>query len=97
MIRQLGKPTVSVSEGTSPELLQCLSKFSKNLSLLESYSLKKNDKTILIRDDPITCVRMFHNKIKTLMTQEFYSEFYINDSYERVEFKLRGSPHEHIF
>ncbi|XP_055685430.1 uncharacterized protein LOC129791330 isoform X1 [Lutzomyia longipalpis] len=72
-IRQLGKPhffiTTTFSELHCPELLQNLAKNAgRELTLLESMNLEKAEKTLLIRNDPVTCVRYFTQKDNNLMS-----------------------------
>jgi hypothetical protein len=109
MIRQLGKPTLfltlSSAEKFWPELLQLLSKLlhNKQISIEQALSLSDYEKTLLIRNDPITCARYFDQKVSKLMNyikEKDYGPFgkhNVIDTYERVEFQMRGSPHEHIF
>ncbi|XP_026470005.1 uncharacterized protein LOC113373956 [Ctenocephalides felis] len=108
MIRQLGRPTffltLSAAESQWPELLKTLMKYSeynKNISLREAYALDHNTKTTLIRNDPVTCSRYFDYKVNKFMwmlrqANSIFGEYEVIDSYERVEFQQRGSPHEHI-
>lgn len=107
MIKQRGKPvlflTVTTSENTNPELLQCLDKLcnKRNLSKKEAYELDKSEKTKLIQNDPITCARKFHHntgKLMNMLRKEggIFDEYYVVDSYERTEYQSRGSPHKHI-
>jgi hypothetical protein len=107
MIRQLGKPTIfltlSAGEKIWPELLQALMKLNRNqnITLEEAYNLDECEKTKLIRDDPVTCARYFDFKIQKFMQMlksdsSIFEEFEVIDSYSRVEFQMRGSPHEHI-
>ena len=108
MIRQLGKPTIfltlSAGEKFWPELLQALQKssFGRPISIREAYMLSENEKNMLIKNDPVTCARYFDFKITkfmNLMKQNgsFFGNYLVEDNYSRVEFQMRGSPHEHIF
>ncbi|XP_055856560.1 uncharacterized protein LOC129919626 isoform X2 [Episyrphus balteatus] len=108
MIRQLGKPTLfltlSAAESNWPELIQLLSKLLNNqtLSIEEAMSLENCEKTELIRNDPVTCARYFDHKVAKFMKyikskNGPFNEFEVLDSYQRVEFQMRGSPHEHMF
>lgn len=108
MIRQLGKPTFfltpTAGESQWPELLQCLMKFSekdKTISLREAYELEYNEKSNLIRNDPVMCANYFNHKldkfIKLLTEQNsLFYELTVEDYFIRIEFQLRGSPHAHI-
>ncbi|XP_055845331.1 uncharacterized protein LOC129911529 [Episyrphus balteatus] len=108
MIRQLGKPTLfltlSAAESNWPELIQLLAKLLNNqkLSIVEAMSLENFEKTELIRNDPVTCARYFDHKVAKFMKyikskNGPFKEFEVLDSYQRVEFQMRGSPHEHMF
>ncbi|XP_055685061.1 uncharacterized protein LOC129791128 [Lutzomyia longipalpis] len=113
MVRQLGKPhlflTITCSEMHCPELLQNLAKQSgKKLSPTESMNLEKADRTLMIQNDPVSCVRYFSNKSKNLMKMLTinpneqpgkcgpFGDNFVIDYFERVEFQMRGSPHMHI-
>ncbi|XP_026475405.1 uncharacterized protein LOC113380264 [Ctenocephalides felis] len=108
MIRQLGRPTLfltlSAAESHWPELLKMLMKYSnfdRSISARDAYLLDQNIKTNLIRNDPVSCARYFDfkvNKLMWLLRQEdsIFGCHKVVDSYERVEFQQRGSPHEHI-
>lgn len=108
MIRQLGKPTIfltlSAGEQIWPELIQALNKLhnNENLTLMQAYELEKHEKTKLIQADPVTCARYFDYKsVKFMMflkeNESIFHDYKVEDSYSRVEFQVRGSPHEHIF
>ncbi|CAH0384546.1 unnamed protein product [Bemisia tabaci] len=109
MLRQLGQPTLfltlSAAENRWPELIQGLVQINegKKISLKEAVELSFNKKTALIKSDPTTCARYFDYKVSKIMWYLrqadglFGSEYRVEDSYERVEFQQRGSPHEHIF
>lgn len=78
-----------------------LSPNGQTLSLKDAYNLDYNIKTDLIRNDPVTCARYFDYKVNKFMwllrqNQSIFGEYVLVDSYERVEFQQRGSPHEHI-
>ena len=108
MIRQLGPPTIfltlSAAEKRWPELMKCLAKVltGKNISIEQALNLSDNEKTEFIRQDPVTCARYYDYKINKFMkylksNNGPFSNYIVTDSYERVEFQVRGSPHEHIF
>ena len=108
MIRQLGRLTffliLSAGEKIWPELIKTLYKlkYEKSISLEEAYILSENEKSLLIMNDPVTCSRYFDykmTKFKKLIDEKnsFFENFLVEDSYSRVEFQMRGSPHEHIF
>jgi PIF1-like helicase/Helitron helicase-like domain at N-terminus/OTU-like cysteine protease/Helicase len=106
MIRQLGTPTIfltlSAAEKQWPELLVILQECKNRNILTEREAIEMSDfaKTELIANDSVTCARYFDYKMKLLikLLQSPDGPFglhYVVDSYERVEFQLRGSPHEH--
>ena len=50
----------------------------------------------------MTCARYFNHKVAKLKTplksqSGPFDDNWVTDSYQRVEFQQRGSPHEHIF
>lgn len=106
-IRQLGKPTffLTISEGETkwPELLKTLLTLKGiPITIEEANALSDYQKTHLIKIDPVTCARYFNSKMSKLMMLlkeegSIFGKFIVEDSYERVEFQQRGSPHEHIF
>lgn len=73
MIRQIGKPTpfmtLSAGEKIWPELLKTLYKFryDRNISDEEAYMLSDNEKTMLIRMDPVTSACYFDYKMNKFM------------------------------
>lgn len=96
--------TVSAAEHSWPELLKMLVMLStgRHVSDLDIVNLNDYDKTSLIRNDPVTCARYFNYKMAKLMIllkSQFgpFQNNWVIDSYQRVEFQQRGSPHEHIF
>ena len=108
MICQLGPPTffltLSAAEKEWLQLLKILSKVvsNRNISLEEAVSMDENSRTKLIRNDPVTCARYFNYKMCQMMkyiksNHGPFEEYNVIDSYERVEFQMRGSPHEHMF
>lgn len=107
LVRQLGKPaiflTLTANEKQCPELLQVLHRFNRNQEITyeEAINLSDNIKTELIRKDPVTCARYFDYKTAKFMKcikkeNSVFENFKVSDSYKRVEFQMRGSPHEHI-
>lgn len=74
----------------------------ENLTLLQAYELDKHEKTILLQADPVTCARYFDYKAFKFMNllrenEIIFRQYTVEDSYSRVAFQMRGSPHEHIF
>lgn len=85
-------------------MLQAIYRFrhKADISLEEAMNLDDDVKTDLIRNDPVMCARYFSHKAEKFMSclkraNSIFDEFTVIDSYERVEFQMRGSPHEHIF
>ena len=108
MIRQLGKPTLfmtlSAAESWWPELIAALSNlnFNRKITILDAMQMDQFDKSNLIKNDPVTCARYFNQKICNFMKlikseNTIFGEHNVHDSYQRVEFQMRGSPHEHMF
>uniref|UniRef100_A0A8D8XYD7 ATP-dependent DNA helicase n=1 Tax=Cacopsylla melanoneura TaxID=428564 RepID=A0A8D8XYD7_9HEMI len=107
-IRTLGKPTffltLSAAETRWPELLIALTRISSNkkISIKEALEMSDFDKTNLIKNDPVTCARYFDHKISNFMKLikapfSIFEEYSVADSFQRVEWQVRGSPHEHLF
>lgn len=74
----------------------------KRIGLDAAMNLDPFEKTQLIRNDPVTCARYFDYKISKFLNYTKsengpFEEHRVKDVYERVEFQIRGSPHEHIF
>lgn len=95
--------TLSSNDKQSPELLQTLYKFryNKEITREEALELPESLRTELIRNDPVMCARYFDYKINRFMKcikkeNSVFDAYRVMDSYERVEFQMRGSPHEHI-
>lgn len=108
MMRQIGKPTmfftISMAENRSPELIAQLYR-NKNphlpkLSLIDALNLSDDEKTKLIRDDPVLCCTFFKNR-----SNEFikycknpngpFGENYAEEHLRRTECQMRGTPHVH--
>lgn len=106
MIRQLGFPTYFVSLSAADtrwtDLLSILGKLVDNKEYTEQ-ELKQMDwatKTRLIQADPVTCVRFFDNRLQHFITHVLKIPLQpigqLKDSFVRIEFQQRGSPHAHI-
>lgn len=108
MIRQLGKPdlfiTLTAAETKWPELLRTLTKVidKVDISLEEASEMTFDNKSRLIRSDPITCARVFDQRFKALKktwmkcTDGPFGEYKIKNMFHRIEFQHRGSPHVHM-
>ncbi|KAJ8048677.1 ATP-dependent DNA helicase PIF1 [Holothuria leucospilota] len=106
MIRQLGFPTYFVSLSAADtrwtDLLGILGKLVDNRQYTENELKEMNwaDKTRLIQADPVTCVRFFDNRLQHFISGVLNSELLpigqVEDSFVRIEFQQRGSPHAHI-
>lgn len=107
MIRQFEIPTLfitlSAAETKWNELIVILKKVLQNEIITEEMAeqLTWEEKADLIRKDPITCFRYFDyrlrmcNKYLLLNNSETFKDHPIQDSYARIEFQHRGSPHVH--
>ena len=101
MIRQLGCPTwfVSVSAADThwSDLLRILGKLidEKDYSDDELKEMGWEDKTRLVRADPVTAARFFDHRLQKFLNDVIKSELHpighIQDSFQQ-----RGSPHAHI-
>ena len=106
MIRQLGVPTIfltlSAAETRWTELLVILDKVLENKDITEAEAKEMSyvQRCDLIRADPVTCARYFDHRFRQLfkllkLENGPLGEHKIKDSYCRVEFQHRGSPHIH--
>jgi len=106
MVRQLGVPTffltLSAAETHWPELLVILEKVLHKRVITEKEALELSyvQKCELIQADPVTCARYFDHRFRELfkiITEEKgpFAEYPVVDSYCRIEFQHRGSPHVH--
>lgn len=107
LLRQQGKLTffltLTANEKRSPELLQTLYKYHYGIEILREEALELSDDitTEMIRNDPVMCARYFDYKVNKFMKYikkegSIFESYRVKDSYERVEFQMRESPHEHI-
>jgi hypothetical protein len=106
MIRQLGKPTffitLSANEFFWPELLIVLMLQVKNkiITIEEALNLNPAEKAELIKADPVTCVRYFHERVHKFFNylqsnDGPFKNYKVIDYFIRHEFQMRGSPHVH--
>jgi hypothetical protein len=106
MVRQLGVPTwfcsFSAAETKWMPLLKSLFylKHGKTASNVEIEALSWQDKSNLIKSDPVTCARYFDFKVQAFIKYVLKSDEQpigeIADFFYRVEFQQRGSPHIHM-
>ena len=105
MIRQLGLPTWFMSLSSADTrwsfLLKALSQLDGiNLSDEEVAKLSWNEKTKLVQKDPITCSRIFDERVRKFIQIFLKSSHdpigHVTDYFYRVEFQQRGSPHIHM-
>ena len=104
MIRVLGIPTwfltLSAADLHWPEMIQTvgrqlLQKFSKKG--VENMSWKQKSK--YLKNNPVTGVQMFQNRVDSFFTEYVYSDEYpveeVSDHVAKIEFQATGSPHAH--
>ena len=105
MIRQLGLPTWFMSLSSADTrwsfLLKALSQLDGIiLSDEEVAKLSWNEKTKLVQKDPITCSRIFDERVRKFIQIFLKSSHdpvgHVTDYFYRVEFQQRGSPHIHM-
>ena len=105
MIRQLGLPTWFMSLSSADTrwsfLLKALSQLDGIiLSDEEVAELSWNEKTKLVQKDPITCSRIFDERVRKFIQIFLKSTHdpvgHVTDYFYRVEFQQRGSPHIHM-
>jgi len=107
MVRQIGKcsffVTLSAAENKWPELLVTLTKLlrRKNITVEEAENLSFEEKTYLIKTDPVTCMRHFDHKYRELLNVILkrkggaFGERKLTEYLSRLEFQMRDSPHSH--
>ena len=106
MIRQIGKPdlflTLSAAETRWNELLVILVRNLKNEVITEDQAktMSFEEKCDLIRKDPVTCARYFDHRVRQLFKiirsqNGPFGIYRVRETYIRVEFQSRGSPHVH--
>ncbi|XP_033725386.1 uncharacterized protein LOC117315346 [Pecten maximus] len=105
MIRQLGLPTwfmsLSSADTRWPDLLRTLAQLDgKTLSNDDLKTVDWSFKTNLVQKDPVTCARFFDNRVQ-LFVNSFLKSYHkpfgdVTDTFRRVEFQSRGSPHIHM-
>lgn len=111
MLRQLGRPaffvTLTAAEKNWPELVRTLYNFSNQnasnvkITVEEAMNLSDFEKSELISRDPVTCAEYFHRKASKFFSliqknNSVFGEHTVEDYRSRVEFQMRGSPHEHM-
>lgn len=106
MIRQLGLPTwfcsFSAAETKWIPLLRCLGELIENVSYSDDEILNMSweHKSKLIKADPVTCARYFDFRFSKFFTEVLGNDTHpvgqIKDSFYRIEFQQRGSPHVHM-
>lgn len=106
MIRQLGYPTYFVSLSAAdtqwPDLLRVLCQMvdQKKYTDEELQNMNWQTRSRLVRPDPVTCVRFFDHRLQVFINDVLKSFLHpigkIIDSFVRIEFQHRGSPHAHI-
>jgi hypothetical protein len=110
MIRQIGPPhvflTLSSAEFRWPELLANLKKTVDNedicISNINTETLPKKERRRLLSSDPVTAARYFDHKLRCMLKllkekDTILSDVHVVDSYVRIEFQFRGSPHAHNY
>lgn len=106
MVRQLGTPTLfltlSAAEAKWDELLVILWKLKTNEDITpeRAKALPYEVKAELIRMNPVACAIYFDHRIRAIFcllskVGSPLGAYLVIDSYIRVEFQHRGSPHVH--
>ena len=94
--------SLSAADTKWPDLLSTLGKLvdQKSYTEQEIENMDWNNKTRLIRSDPVTCARYFDHRVHKFMNTVLKSPCNplgeIADFFYRVEFQHRGSPHIHM-
>lgn len=106
LIRQLGIPTwfcsFSAAETKWVPLFITLGKLveKKDYTEDEAANLTWEEKSKLIKSDPVTCARYFDYRFQRFMSEVLRDQSHpigeIVDYFYRIEFQQRGSPHVHM-
>ncbi|XP_071810912.1 uncharacterized protein [Apostichopus japonicus] len=106
MVRQLGFPTYFVSLSAADtrwlDLLKVLGQLVDNRTYTDAELENMNWQTRsrLVKSDPVSCVRFFDHRLQVFISDVLKSNLHpigkIVDSFVRIEFQHRGSPHAHI-
>ncbi|XP_069110077.1 uncharacterized protein [Argopecten irradians] len=105
MIRQIGLPTwfmsLSSADTRWTELLKTLAVLSGTPCSDEQIrNMTWSDKVKLVQKDPVTCSRYFDHRVQVFMNTILKSEHApigrVTDTFQRIEFQNRGSPHVHM-
>jgi hypothetical protein len=73
----------------------------KGISEDEAKNLTFQDVGELISSDPVTCMRHFEHKHRSLLNlllkpaSGIFAPYKMTDHFSRMEFQMRGSPHSH--
>lgn len=102
MIRQLGIPTFFVSFSSAdlglPEVVNTILK-QQGDTTRTAETMDWNEKCAVLRSNPVTAAQMFDKRFHLFVTNVIKSKVKligkVVDSFVRVEFRLRGSPHIH--
>lgn len=105
MIRQLGIPTFFISLSAADTkwegLLRALVKqhLDRDVTDEEIHQMSWQEKSDLLRKDPVMCARFFDNRTAEFITNVLKNDCEpigpLSDYFYRVEFQQRGSPHIH--
>ncbi|PJE78258.1 ATP-dependent RecD-like DNA helicase [invertebrate metagenome] len=105
MIRQIGLPTWFMSLSSADtrwnELLKTLAVLSGTpCSDQQIRNMTWSEKVKLVQKDPVTCSRYFDHRVQVFMNTVLKSEHApigsVTDTFQRIEFQNRGSPHVHM-
>ena len=106
MIRQLGLPvffmSLSAADTRWPALLQILGKLIDGTDYTEEQvqNFDWATRSRLVSADPVTCARYFDHRFKQFLNMILKGPHNplqkMTDSFYRVEFQQRGSPHIHM-
>lgn len=105
MIRQIGLPTwfMSLSSADTrwePLLMSLAQLCGRSLSDKEIADMTWTEKAKLVQKDPVTSCRYFHHRVQVFINTVLKSIHSpigpTSDTFQRVEFENRGSPHVHM-
>ena len=104
MLRVLGIPTwfltLSAADLHWPEMIQAVGiQLGKRFSKEDVLNMTWKEKSDYLKNNPVTGVRMFQNRVDSFLTEYVYSDQNplgeVTDHVIKIEFQARGSPHAH--
>ena len=104
MLKSLGIPTwfltLSAADLHWPEMTQAIAcQYGIHIPKNVVNEMSVADKSLLLRQNPVTSVRMFLHRVEAFFSEYLLSSAHpighITDHVIKIEFQMRGSPHAH--